>query len=394
MKTSTLTPALIVAIMLTVTSGIFNLAQLDREQWKRPVRFYMYMMDYYDFYCASRRTFNLHESPYESDRFVTPPTSALLFYPLAVLEPRFKATRPYIAVLILLAVVAAFELSICTYFGLKKQISAAIGVVCLIVMLFSNPFYFIFDRGNIDWIMLILFWSGLALVRSGKSLSAGLLWGLATCIKVYTGLLIIPLLLLRKWKSAGALTAAVFVCVALQPRLWLEYLTERLMTRSTMVVIGENVSLSAFWMHLFAALRYTKNSATVAVLGMGTFVLILSGVTWCVWRCRKSSRSDLLLLLYVPLMFMIPNTVFAYGLIFFIPLLPVLCYEWSTCPSVMGKVCLAGVAVGIGISQMQVEVLSGLVVHIWPHVIPGLGVIVTSACLTLYVWSRRHVKSA
>ena len=125
--------------------------------------------------------------------------------------------------------------------------------------MFSYPFFFLFDRGQMDGFTLLLMSIGVYLL-AGKSaprqLSAGGFIAAAVAFKIYPILLVLPLLVMRRWLALGALAAALLCFILISPQLYLHWLEQTLNTRVGWFRVTENGSLANTLGYIGALLGY------------------------------------------------------------------------------------------------------------------------------------------
>jgi hypothetical protein len=152
-----------------------------------------FQIDFYDFFIATSNW--LHGvDPYLRIRFVTPPQSLLAALPLQF----FGSVIGRIVFLVInIAIVAASLDSICRQFRMTQRESNLLFGIASIYF----PVIFLVERGNLDGIMLgLILVSLFARNRWIKALALSLSIG----IKVYSILLLAPLMLARLWKRVVA----------------------------------------------------------------------------------------------------------------------------------------------------------------------------------------------
>jgi len=152
-----------------------------------------FQIDFYD-YCIATSNWLHGVDPYLRIRFVTPPLSLLAALPLQFLGINIGRV---VFMFIDLAIVVASLSSICKWFNLTpRECRLLFGIASMYF-----PVIFLVERGNQDGIMLgLILVSLFARNRWVKSLALSLSIG----IKVYSILLLAPLLLARLWKRVMA----------------------------------------------------------------------------------------------------------------------------------------------------------------------------------------------
>ena len=193
-------PALIIAIFIATSFGIISIGHILTN---KPLLFSNYInsygLDYADFFSASEKIVS-GQSPYgiSNNRYVTTPIPAIaniVFLPLG-----FGNARILFYFLIPFSLAVGYRLIISTL-GFTETDKDLVSTAGLVSLLFSYPFYFLLQRENIDgWVFLFLC-SGLYwLPKPKKEWISGLSFSLAIVFKIYPVLIILPILLSKKWR--------------------------------------------------------------------------------------------------------------------------------------------------------------------------------------------------
>ncbi|MGQ9467405.1 MAG: glycosyltransferase family 87 protein [Anaerolineae bacterium] len=168
---------------------------------------------------------------FRHSRFLYPPLTALLFQPLAMLP---YATAKYIwMVLSLASVVYSTWLINLLINPQSKQESL------LILLFFTatfHPLLTLLERGQIDGLILLLLILGLKLIATynstGKQFAGGILWALATLLKLHCLYLFPFLLTRRKWIVLGGYVFGLLILLLLSlltvPHLTADYVQQEL----------------------------------------------------------------------------------------------------------------------------------------------------------------------
>jgi Glycosyltransferase family 87 len=180
-----------------------------------------------------------------------PPTSVLLFAPLARLD-----YRP--ALLIWnLSSLALLGLSLRLVFqGLGVPFSHRTALATFCLLMFCRPLLQQLFHGQLNLVLLALLTGAWAADRSGRAGWAGALVGTATAIKLFPGVLFLFLVLRRQWNSliAGAITVAVLsglTVAILGLETYRAYIQDVLPNLKTFSSSWFNASLVGFWSRLF-----------------------------------------------------------------------------------------------------------------------------------------------
>ncbi|MFT3892363.1 MAG: glycosyltransferase family 87 protein [Anaerolineales bacterium] len=351
--------------------------------------------DYRDFYDASVHVL-AGESPYLTERYVTPPLFSVVNAPLAMLG--FERARFIFLSLIPLTILVSYVL---IYRSLKPP-GAPHDLVQLtgglFIFLFSYPFYFLFERGNIDGIVLLCMCLGLYL-ESRRQWQSGLLLSLAMLFKIYPILLMAWLFVTRRWKVLVWVCAWVLLFSLLTAPYWESYLA-RFTDRVKESKFEENGSLVNTSLFLYGLLDHHVLGQIVAKEHISApvwrFAQVFSLSLWAAMcavviftdyklhRFSQDSQKIVSALMYFPFMVAFPRTVFHYGFIILIVLLPGLDHLWSTVSSRSKRYTLILISLGIALSQWQAVALSDVAKNIIPSYIPGIGLLLCMIGISVY----------
>lgn len=388
-------PAGAVALCLVISYGIINLFALTTRKELFPVkRGLVYLIDYYDYYAASKKLTSPGHNIYKSYRYVSPPVPAILNYPLSTLS--FETARRIISFLILISSFLAVVISGIIFFRkpsgdslLDKLNYYGMYSAMGIVILFSYPFYFIFERGNTDWLVMLMFWGGMMNLNRDRQILAGISWGMAICLKLYPVLLIIPVIIHRKWKALIGMIAVLVVAVGISPALWIAFFKNRIFLRMNYFRIDENVSLANSIYYMLKLIRIPLSNDMIFLLSNSVYAVLICVLTLILIRRRNTGRIQTDVLYFVPFMFMIPNTVYPYALIFIISLIPFYCYLWLNRTSRSQLIALSAIITGVALTQAQAILLETITGRMFPHFLPGFGLLII-AVATLFLVATVH----
>ncbi len=391
-------PALVVAFAVCAVFGIQNLVQIVRQESFSPVnRIAFHLMDYYDYYRASRQLFMPDSGVYSVQRYVTPPVAAVINYPLSKIP--FRNAGKIIVFFMMISVCAVMYFSIKSFFpkysdGPSSYIFNRVGIysALTLIVLFSYPFYFLFDRGNIDWLVLLVVWGGVVMYKHKYSLPAGLLWGVGVCLKLYPVLLLIPVIVHRKWKVLAGMISSTAFFIAVCPGLWLVFLKNRILSRAHYFRIDENASLANTIYYLSKLLHLPLTGDNIFRFSIIIYGLLL--LAMFITMLRRKNRGSFLIdsLLFVPFMLMIPHTVYAYELIFLIPMIPFYCYLWATQSTRQNLTTVVYIILFLGliITQIQAVVWEHLIRSKLPHFLPSIGLFTVAVCSVFLINIYEH----
>jgi hypothetical protein len=180
-----------------------------------------------------------------------PPTSVLLYLPVAPLDYRSALLAWNLAGLAMLAAslgIVRRELRLPVPWW---SVLAATGLLLL-----SGPLVRQLIHGQLNLVLLLLITLAWAAERSGGSARAGALIGAATAIKLFPGFLFLYFLVRRQWSAliAGALTLAVLsglTAALLGPEVFTTYVRDIQPRLASFGSSWYNASLVGFWTRLF-----------------------------------------------------------------------------------------------------------------------------------------------
>ncbi len=388
--TKRFTPVLFIALSNVIVFATINGFQLATHQPISYVnKWIMYGADYQDFYQASIRILN-GESPYLVSRYVTPPLFALVNVPLSM--PGFKTAWFVFSSLIPLTILFSYLL---IYRALKDsdvQSDDWLLLSGLLVLLFSYPFYFLLERGNIDGIVLLCMCAGLSLIPK-KLWLGSLLLAAAILFKLYPLLLLVSLFFSRRWKPFFWTCAWMLLLVLFTVPYWDDYFASSF-HRAHYFRLDENGSLVNTIMIVIVFVRlvilgdtgnmFDEYSSLYAAVLYGLLVVIMFYADYKLsyQTTQKEKLADMVL--YFPFMVAIPQLVYHYEFVVLIPLLPVLNFIWKDTLSRQKRYCLAVVAIGISMSQLQAIALYLMTGNMLAHYVPGFGLMIAILGISAY----------
>lgn len=388
--TKLFTPALFIALSNVIVFAVINGFQLATQE---PIyyvnKWIMHGGDYQDFYQASAHILNA-QSPYLVSRYVTPPLFALANAPLAMLG--FKTAWFIFSSLIPFTILFSYLL---IYRALKEsdvQDDDLLLFSGLLVILFSYPFYFLFERGNIDGVVLLCMCAGLYLLPQ-KAWLGGLLLASAILFKLYPLLLLASLFFSRRWKPFLWTCAWLLLLIFLTLPYWDDYFTSSF-HRAYYFRLDENGSLVNTIMIIIVFVRllvlgdvgntFDEYSSLYTAVLYGLLVVIMLYADYKLSH-RTTEREKLSdMLLYFPFMVAIPQLVYHYEFVVVILLLPVLNFMWKDTLSKQKKYCLVLVAIGVSLSQWQAIALYLVTGNMLAHYIPGFGLMIAILGISVY----------
>ncbi len=349
-------------------------------------------VDFWQYYAASQ-SFWKGKSMYAILGFVTPPVSALVVTPLAFMT--FDVGKVVIFIFNLLAVPLAISLLYSHLFttARKSQKNMAIGVypyiTTVVLLSLSYPYLYLVSRGNADGEVLLLVVLSLILMGHSEVLS-GFLLALAIGIKVYPLLLLLPLLVFRRYRVVISTGIFLLVFVLLTPEQWYQYVTERLWRRSAVFVTRDNASIMSAFFFLGRLAQRILGGLGVSVEGLDVLgkdvvaplvyagALVVAALSdYRIGRPRDQQETILRVSGYFPFMVALPQLAIAYELIFLLALLPTVLWLWMAHTSPVARAILIVISLGIAFGQFHVIGLYVLSGRGTPFFFTSLGLLLT-----------------
>ena len=386
-----LTPALVILIMSSLGLGLILMAQILTRPDLYFVNKFGLGLDYRDFYTASLMV-RTGESPYAVVRYVTPPLGAIINVPLTYLP--LDRVGYAVSLAIFPAVLGAVFL---VHRALTRQRPwddlVFMTVVAVVVML-SYPFYFLMDRVNIDGFVLLVMCLGIFALGRADAV-AGVLFAVAVGLKAYPILVVLPLAAKRRWTPLVFMAIALAIFVLLTPDQWWRFVQSRLMTRGQAFRIDENGSLAntLFYLGGFVTFHAPTSASPFAELlerlGLPLYLVLLSAVAVRdVMTGATAGPAELRssVVLYFPFMVAVPQLAYHYELVNLLALIPVVTWGWLQASSAADRRALAVMTVGIGLSQFHAVAAEKVVGSVYPHFVPGLGLLVVLLGIVVAKW--------
>ncbi|HSM71992.1 MAG TPA: glycosyltransferase family 87 protein [Anaerolineales bacterium] len=386
------TPTLFVALVnFTVFVAINGFQLITQTPLFYINKWIMTGVDYHDFYQASVRIIS-GGNPYEVGRFVTPPLFAFVNLPLAI--PKFDIARFIFVALIPITVLISYLVIHRAVNEQGEKQDAYLHLDALIIIFLSYPLYFLFERGNIDGVVLICMCIGLVKIDRYPHIG-GFLIAASIHFKVYPLLLLIPLFASRRWKQLFWTCAWLLVIALLLAPYWDDYFS-LLTKRSNSFQLFENGSLINTFLFLGRLLSMTFNGRDFLWSYAPTYATILFSLALAVsaladYRIlpHKDNKTNLVnSLLYFPFMVAFPKSVYHYEFVVLIPLLPVLNYLWSGASQPSQKFAVSMIVIGVALSQWHAVALYLITENIGAYYIPGVGLLCLILGISVYKWQN------
>lgn len=353
-------------------------------------------LDYNDFYQATV-ALRSGASPYIVKRYVTPPVPAYFNIPLTLMP--FEQARYFVSFGMLAAMSGAFFLMQKSQKLARGGEGWALFAVGFIVIGFSYPFYFLFDRGNIDAFVLLFMCLSFALLGRHKNFWSGMFLALAIGFKVYPILLLMPALLTRRWNLIGwTISGLALLFLTMQPTLWNEFLTERIETRTTtFFTIDQNSSIAATFSYFGILLQNRGASPDIfdKMQGISSIVYALLFLFAAVFdfirhRFQKVEGENYIAYaaLYFPFMIAVPKLAYHYSLVILIALIPVLCFLWQKAQTRAPRILILIFSVSLALTQLQVAAIVQLFQEPMLDALCGIGLLILLLTVPLYKFTE------
>jgi hypothetical protein len=315
---------------LIALTGLVNIVQLLVQKEIYPINKIYFGLDYQEFYKATLLFLN-GDNPYRVGRFVTPPISAILNIPLTLVSLQ-KASKIFFIISVL-GYLFILSLNTSMFFSDRVQ-SAKLITLSLITAFFSYPFLFILDRGNIDIIVLLFVFIGIYFWDKNEFLS-GFCLALATGLKLYPLLLVIPIIVFRKWKILVALLGSFALFYAVTPHTWNYYLYSTSIIRASSFCVYENGSIIIPFYFLLRSFDLVSGLHLLTIsIGLGYslfFILLCSKIIFDIQLAKDKLFKDSIrhIYYYLPFMVAVPSLVYHYEFVLFLLFIPFFEKEWD-----------------------------------------------------------------
>ncbi len=383
-------PAITLAMFLVISFGIISIGHILSNKALLYLDYKSYGLDYIDFFNASERIIN-GESPYNSatNRYVTTPIPAIVnivFVPLG-----FDNARILFYFLIPISLAIGYML-VTSLFDFTETDQKIVLITGLITLLFGYPFYFLVQRENIDgWVLFFLCLGLYWLTKPKKELISGLFFSLAIMFKIYPILIVLPILLNRKWRLLFwiGLWLALWGAISL---FWIsDFQTTLSMRSQSLFRFDENGSIVAtisLITLLINALGVPVTASAITyspIIAALLFGTLLSFMIVADYKLSKIEQLDISsYIMYLPFMIALPQLVYHYSLIICLILIPTVCYLWKINENKKQRLFIFLISIGVGLTQWQAIATYNLTDNLLSHAIPGLGLLLIIISATIY----------
>lgn len=349
--------------------------------------------DLKDFYEAAHEIMN-GRNPYNVRRYVTPPYFALLlsfFGNFSFDSLKFVFLGVNILLLILTTILLINQ------FNIKNKLHFVLTFILITTS--SFPYLFLIDRGNIDLLILFLLTLMLVYYNTNDYLS-GLFLGISILLKLYPVLLFLPLFILKKKKIIITAILLISISIILHFKLWSFYFEERLMSRILAINLFENASIFSLSILLgkFTELFGINIQHLFISFGLVFYFVFLFINLWYdknfLRKLNKTGKKELIIKYFVFLV-QLPFVVFQYEYVILFVIIPYLRYIWENIDESKREnysFVLSVLALAITLFPTiefykiidSIKFLGfSMKISKLVFVIPSLGLIVLTVCLTL-----------
>ena len=288
-------------------------------------------------------------------------------------------------------------------------------LLCMAIPMYSYPFHFLFDRGNMDGFTLLLLSIGmyfLAAQTKTRDLAAGFFFAAAISFKAYPALVVLPLLATRRYRAFAALAATMACFILASPSLWMEWFEWILQQRTAWFNFRANGSLANTFFFAGEFFGYGERLKAAAVYAWGALLLTMFALD----LARKPLGGDYsdrggiaALVLYIPFMLAVPQLAWHYELVCVLVMLPAVSYLWINAVHPSEKRILALMTIGLILTQFHAFAVEDLLNKAWgsgvcerawlssgacvANWVPGLGLFLVMLCAVAYkvltIWFGR-----
>ena len=382
-------PAIYIALIVILSMVTINIGYLLARENMTFVRHWDVLgIDYRDFFQASESLLN-GDSPYSVERYVTTPLPAILNTVLVTLG--FEKARNLIILVVFLSMLFSYWI-INRIFVLHEGLGDPIILLSgFIVIAFSYPFYFLLERANIDSLVLLLFCSGLYFAKKEKmDWISAFLFVLAIAMKLYPALLILPIVLYRRWKLLLWIGFWMLI-LGLLFIPWYGELNSALANRAqSSFQFDENGSIVNTVVYIIFIINSKVSFSLISpapIYAALVYGVLVSMVIYADFRAGRKATIDQFLeasMMYIPFMVVLPQIAYHYEFISLILLIPISCILWGRNANRTARIALIPLVTGIALSQWQAIALFNLTGNWLANAIPGFGAFLAMIGITFY----------
>jgi len=395
-------PACIIAFLIVLAFGIFTVCQVYLLKDNYPVSKLWVGSDYICFYNATQnliRGISLYNNTwlfmpdyfkdylkelmvvfelYQIDNVVSwycyPPLFASLNYPLVYFDMDTASRLMFF--LLIISIFSAYALINSSYESIDGKDRKIIFLCGVIIIVLSSPFYFLILRGHMVGIVFLLLAMGIYLFKK-DNLLCSVCFALSIGSIVFPALLLVPLLLFRRYKVFLLTLLALAILILINLGGWLEFVQGPIIDRlDRRLVWGpDNCSLANTFKYFMLILNKFSSfmglshipALYVKEIALTVYFILLSAMAFTDFKIRKKSSyfgkevEISLMMMYCPFMIAIPQISYQYNLVIVILLIPALCSLTQKFKRPIPKIVLWTLMTGIFLSQMQAHFMQNLI---------------------------------
>lgn len=327
--------------------------------------------------------------------YVYPPLLADLMLPLTALPPRQAADTWLWVNLAFLFITGLLTVKL---LDLRWR-SPATAAIFVAVFCFTPVLQCLHD-GQITVMLLLLWTAGLLFYRRDQMYAAGLIFALATAIKLTPALVLAPVLLWRQWRLVGAylVSLAAFAAICVRFDTWhssLISLTRVIPAMSVALPYYTNYSLAAALERFLALCRHTTlmpdELSHLTLLGakaVSAAVLLITCAVIAIRRPAADRREQVMALGLFSLLAPILSPVswfHAYAMSFaaFV-LLWAECFRRPVGSAYLALLTIVSLLLGTAVSENALQALAGPGTHLLSAATLQLGQLLAAVSLILY----------
>lgn len=329
-----------------------------------------------------------------------PPLFAYLNSPLIFFD--MDTASRIMFFLLIAAVLCAYFLTTVSFESFMDHERTMMLLCGMVIVALSHPFYFLIYRCHQVGIVFLLLGMGVYLLKRENFLCS-ICFALAIGTIVFPVLILIPLLLFRRYVYVMLILVFYALLVLMAPDLWFEFFQRVVFDRfGQAVYINDNCSLAntcrfviMFVNNIFSSLGLPQFSLLyVREYALSVYAILLCAMVIADVKIRKNCGvigNDAVIcftLMYFPFMIAIPGVSFYYNLVLLILLVPALCFMVRAVHTPVPPFIMWAIAGGIFLSQMQVSIIQNLIdgQGSFFYFFPGFGLFMVMTGCVLFKW--------
>lgn len=272
------------------------------------------------------------------------------------------------------AVLCAYFLTAVSFESIKGHERTILLLSGVIIVALSHPFYFLIYRCHQVGIVFLLIAMGVYLLKR-ENVLCSICFALAIGMIVFPALILIPLLLFRRYVFGMLILIFCALLILMAPDMWFEFFQRVVFERFGTFGDGiDNCSLESMCRYVIMFTNNILSSLGIRQLSLlharecalAVYAILLCAMVVADMQIRKNCRtigSDAVIcctIMYFPFMIAIPGASFHYNLVILLLLVPVPCFMLRAVYKPVPPFIIWAIAVGIFLSQMQVRIIQNL----------------------------------